>query len=1145
MAADEEPAAATTQRRPASGQAPPSHSAHEERRTVSVLFADLSGYTAMAEQLDPEDVKDLLDDILGRLTEQVTRYGGRVDKYIGDNVMALFGAPVAHEDDAERAVRAGLAMQDAIREINEPLRERHGVSFALRIGINTGDVLAGNVGESYTVVGDAVNVAARLEAAAEPGSVIVGERTYRATHRAIEYRALDAPLDLKGKRARVLAWEAVGAASERPFAAAGPALAPLIGRRAELELLAGLVDRITRERRPHVVTVIGEAGVGKSRLLREFESRLESQADGPVVRQGRCPAYGAGIVFWPLGEILRAECGIADGDSSEVAFQKLSSRLDRVLRGPVGDDRRSSTVKIALVGRLLGIELPEGVELPDVEDAQRTRELLFSAVRAIVEGLAQERPLVLAWEDVHWADEGMLDLIEHLNHWVHAPLLQVCLARDELQARRPRWGSARRTATTVFLEPLDAAETKELVSALLSAETPTGQVVDAVAARAEGNPLFAEEMVRLLAEEEGTAVELPETVHALLASRLDALEPVERRILAHAAVVGRTFWEGALAPVAAEESTDLQAVLDSLRDKDLLRTGEGAMLGGEPELAFKHVLIRDVAYDMLPKAVRAQKHFQVAEFIEDRAGERPDEVVGMLAEHYGRGVRLAQELKFETFELGDYRGRALRYSEAAGEAAMALYSNEEALAQYEAALGFAAEPAAAARVAEKQGDVALRLGRADTAIQAWEKALDFRRGQEDLEGVAELHRKMGAALTHKGERKQAIEHHQRGINLIKDGPPSLALVRLYEEAAWLYVETGDNMLAIYASEKALRLAERLGETRAASRAHGIFGRVFGRIGDMTKARENLMRAAELARGADDHETVLALAALGHHLETAEGDYAGAAASYGEGLTLAERIGDIPAQIDLHAALAQLAGHAGHWEDMEASTNAAVDLGEREGLIGRLCLPYALRALLHWRRGEWPAAEDGYRRSLDLANDVGASEISVAAALGLATCLRDRRELVGAEGALTQALDTCERAGLIVQSIQVGSARAVLLSEMGRDEQAHEAAAEAARLAERVHYPIGEAAALEATGAVAEPAEAQGLLSRAADTWDAVGRPLDAARCRRLLGARLMSTDPAGALAAFDEAGAVYERLEVHHRAQRVRELMDEVRTHVE
>ncbi|MFL5823347.1 MAG: ATP-binding protein [Solirubrobacteraceae bacterium] len=1129
-------APAGTPATPVETPAPSQPTAVEERRTVSVLFADLSGYTSVAEKLDPEDVKDLLDDILGRLTEAVVRYGGRVDKYIGDNVMALFGAPLAHGDDPERAVRAGLDMQAVMEDINQPLRERHGVSFELRVGINTGEVLAGKMGEGYTVVGDAVNVAARLQAAARPGTVTVGERTQRATRHTIRYRELTAPLELKGKSKPVLAWEALDVPAPSAASSEGPARAPLVGRQSELETLSGLFQRMRGERRPHLVTLIGEAGVGKSRLLREFEEQLRRLPDPPLVRHGRCPAYGSGVVFWPLGEMLRSECGIVDGDSSEVAFGKLSTWLEQ-LHAPAGTDGQSLVVKAGLVARLLGIDPPAAISLPEAEDAQRTRELFFAAVRGIVEGLARERPLVIAWEDVHWADHGMLDLIEHLNQWVNAPVLQVCLARDELLERRSSWGGARRSASTLFLEPLGESETRALVAALLALDTPGEHVVDEVAARAEGNPLFAEEMVRLLAEdEEATASELPDSVHALLASRLDGLSSPERRILAHAAVVGRTFWEGALLAVAHEEGVVLQDVLLSLRQKDFVLAGEGLMLGGEPELAFKHVLIRDVAYSMLPKAVRAQKHFQVAEFIEERAGERLDEVVAILAEHYGRGVTLAQELKFESFQLEDYRAHALRYAEAAGDAAGRLYSNEEALSHFEAALRYGDEnDETLARVAEKLGDVALRLGRADTAIDAWQSALEHHRGQESLERVAELHRKIGAALAYKGQRKRAIEHHQLGINLIKDGPPSLALVRLYEEAAWLYVQTGDNMLAIYASEKALRYAERLGEARAASRAHGIFGRVFGRIGDIAKARENLERAVELARGTDDHETVLALAALGHHLEVSEGDYAAAAGAYQEGLGLARQIGDVPAQIDLHAALAQLAAHTGSWDAVEQATDAAASLAEREGLIGKLCLPYAMRGLLHWRRAEWEASVEAYRRSLDLAEQVGGSEVSIVASLGLAEALSDQGQVSAAETTLSQALDTCERAGLIVQSVQVNAARAVLLVDIGRPEQADEAATQATRLADRVHYPVGDAAALEATGAVAPTAESCEMLGHAAEAWERLGRPLDSARCQALLGLRMRELDQADGVRELEGAIESYQRLGVQHRADRVRE----------
>jgi tetratricopeptide (TPR) repeat protein len=361
-------------------------------------------------------------------------------------------------------------------------------------------------------------------------------------------------------------------------------------------------------------------------------------------------------------------------------------------------------------------------------------------------------------------------------------------------------------------------------------------------------------------------------------------------------------------------------------------------------------------------------------------------------------------------------------------------------------------------------------------------------------------------------------------------------VRLYEEAAWLYMQTGDNMLAIYASEKALRLAERLGEVRAASRAHGIFGRVFGRIGDTVKARENLERAVELARGSDAHETVLALMALGHHLESSDGDYTAAAVSYREALALARQIGDVPAEIELHAAVAQLALYGANWEEVKSSSDASAELSEREGLIGKLCLPYALRGALHWRSGQWQEAESSYRRAHELAEQIGWSEVYFDALFGLSNTLRDQGELESAEIALSKALDVCERAGLIVQSIQANSAQALLHRLAGRHEQAEQAAREAVALSERVRYPVGEAAAIEATGIVGALPGALADLKRAREAWQALSRPLEAARCELLLGQRLLEDDREAAEASLKRAASEYEELGVAHLAARASEL---------
>ncbi len=1127
-------ASMTEQQAPAAtrvDQVPP-----EERRQVTVVFADLSGYTAVAEQMDPEAVKALVDRSLRRLGEEVERFGGSVDKYIGDNVMAVFGAPVTHEDDEERAVRAALGMQDAMGEINERLGSSHDVNLALRVGINTGEVVAGAVGDDYTVIGDAVNVAARLQSAARPGSVTVGERTFLATREAVAYTELE-PLRLKGKAEPVPAWEASGAIAAPARRRSFYGQSPLVGREDKLELLQSLYSRVERERKAHLVTIFGQAGVGKSRLRAEFERRMPENGSSPTFREGRCLPYGSGIVYWALAEVLRAEAGILDDDPADVAWTKLSATVAELVEGGEADASESSDRRAAVIGRLLGIEAPGDTQPIEADDPQRMRENFFSAVRACIAEMARRKPLVLVLEDIHWADHGMLDLIEYLAQWIRAPVLIVCLTREDLLQRRSGWGAGRIDATSIVLEPLKDDEMRELVSALLP-EGGDSQAVSVIEERAGGNPFFAEEMVRSLAERESdSAIELPDTVQALLAARLDSLDPFERRLLQHASVVGRTFWQGSLATVADQEGGDLAGTLAGLQDKDIVVPDAGSRLVGEREFAFKHVLIRDVAYGMLPRAVRCQKHFEVGSFIEGRAGDRTDEVVSLLAEHYGRAAKLGAEAGLEIDELADIHGKALRYLEAAGDAAGALFSNPEAHAHYQAAREIRCphDPDTSFRIVEKQGDIAFRMGRVSGAIEVWEECLEHHRQQEDLTRVADLHRKIGAGLWHMGERKQAIERYQKGINLLKDGPPCLELVRLYEEAASLYMHAGDNMLAIYASEKALRLAERLGETRVASRAHGIFGRVFGRIGDTAKARENLEQSVELARDSDPGETIRALLTLGHHLEVSEADYVGAGAAYGEALRLAEQVGDLPSQVELHSAIAQIASYRADWDEVKRSTDASVDLAEREGLVGKLCYPYVLRGVLAWRQANWDEAEDYCRRAHELAEKVGWSELSFSALYWLARALRDRGDHAAAVTELDRALDVCERAGLIAQSIEAMVAKAITLAFADKLEQGRQTAEEAGHLSDRLHYPVGDAAALEAQAATAaDPEQGRAQMMEARALWDGLGRPLDVAICDLLLASVLRESDRAAALEALEKSARQFEHLGVAHLAELAR-----------
>jgi class 3 adenylate cyclase/tetratricopeptide (TPR) repeat protein len=1071
---------------PAAAEAP---DLPEERRRVTILFADLVGYTAMAERMDPENVRELSNRVLRRLAEEVAGHGGVIDKYIGDNVMALFGAPVAHEDDPERAVRAGLAMQTAMKQLDAELGESYGVRLQLRVGVNTGEVLAGRVGGSYTVSGDAANVAARLQSAGRPGEVTVGEATMRATRHAIGYRELP-PLTLKGKSEPVRAWEAVEMLARQPAGHGGRTGAgdatPFIGRADELVLLDALLARVEHEERAHLVTVVGEPGVGKSRLLLEFERTLAERDAPPKIRHGRCLPYGAGVVYWALGEVVRAECAIVDDDPPETARAKLHGRLDALLAAATGDSEEARTRKVELVGRMLGI----GSVADGAEDAEATREAAFAALRSCVQAMGRERALVLAFEDIHWADAGLLDLIEHLAQWVRAPVVVLCLARDQLLGSRPTWGAGTGAASMVRLQPLRDDEAQALVGALL-ATGAQAELAPAVAARSGGNPLFAEELVqRLLEEGTDDASELPETVHALLAARLDALAPFERRVAQHAAVIGRTFWRAALEPIARAEGGDLDGALAELEARELIVAERGR--DDEPELAFKHVLIRDVAYARLPKAVRARKHVEVAAFLEERAGERAGELTPLLAEHFGRAVVLGEEARLPDAELAPVRARALVLREAAGDAAAALFSNAEALGHYEAARPLAAEPAA---LDEKLGDVALRLGRVDRALEAWEAAAAVVDAPED---VARLHRKAGGALWHKGDRTGAIARYQAGINLLKEAPRTLELVRLYGDAASLYLERGENMLAIYAAEKALRLAEQLGEARAAGRAHGIFGRVFGRMGDAPRARASLERFVAAARELDDAETARALHELAHHLEHAEASYEEAGRRYREALALAERTGDVPAQIELRAALARLAVVLGDWDAVAAAAQECAALAEQEGLSAKLCLPQALRGWVMWHDGRLPDAEAELAAAATGAEDVGWSEIAWAALYGQALVQRDRSDLAAATATLERADALCQRAGLAVQQVQTAAALTATHALAGDTQAAAATAQRTASLADSLPYPVARAAAREADG-IAGPG-GPGALREARDLWRSLGRRLDAERCERSLSA---------------------------------------------
>ena len=599
----------------------------EERKVVSVLFVDLVGFTDRSDRADPEDVRATLRPYHERVKADVERFGGTVEKFIGDAVMAVFGAPIAHEDDAERAVRAALRILDTIQELREG-----GLEIAVRAAVTTGETVVSlgarpERGEGI-VAGDVVNTASRLQSAAPVGSVIVDETTMRATEGAISYEP-SASVEAKGKAEPIAAWRAVETRSRvgQPEAATRT---PFVGREHERRLLLETFLRAERESSVQLVTVVGEPGIGKSRLATELRAALDDRPDVVTWRHGRCLPYGEGITFWALGEIVKAETGILESDDATAARRKLADAVSRMF-----PDADEATWLEARLAPLVGAE-SAGVG--------PSREESFTAWRRFLEEMAARRATVLVVEDLHWADDALLDFLDDLLDWsAPVPLFLLCTARPELFERRPAWGGGKRNATTISLSPLTREDAGRLLQALLERSVLPAETQTLLLERAGGNPLYAEQFARMLAEREGIEdVAVPETVHALVAARLDTLRPELKALLHDAAVVGRVFWTGAVAVLARRERDDVRRDLNELARREFVRPVRVSSIEGEDELSFWHALVRDVAYQQIPRAPRAEKHVAAARWVEEVAGERLEDHAGILVHHYGEAFALTR-----------------------------------------------------------------------------------------------------------------------------------------------------------------------------------------------------------------------------------------------------------------------------------------------------------------------------------------------------------------------------------------------------------------------------------------------------------------------------------------------------------------------
>jgi class 3 adenylate cyclase/tetratricopeptide (TPR) repeat protein len=577
-----------------------------ERKLATVLFVDLVGSTDLIADVDPEVVRRRVGRYFDQVSHCVTTHGGTVEKFAGDAVMAAFGVPLQHEDDAERAVRAALVTLDRVGELG----------LEVRIGIESGEVVADETDSTFAT-GEAVNLAARLQQQAGPNQIVIGPTAARLVRDLVELESLE-PLTLRGWREPVAASRVVGARqSGRPMRSMS---APLVGRESELELLENAFARTVRDARASLVTLYGEPGVGKSRLAREFVEGLERV----TVLRGRCLPYGEGVTYWSIAEMVKASAGISDDDPLEKAFEKLRE-----------------TCENEAVADLLGL----AVGVLEAVEGERSQQDIAWALRSWIEQLAAAQPLVLVFEDVHWGEEPLLEVIEHIASWVRsAPVLLLCLARPELLDARPAWGGGRLRAVTLELEALPYDEGAKLVREL-AAEVDVPIDVEAVLAKAEGNPLFVEETIRALAEQpDGMQQRIPDTLQALIAARIDRLPPESRRLAQRAAVMGRVFLRGALAHLSPEVE-DVDSVIDDLLFRDFIVEEERSAISGHQAFKFKHVLIREVAYAGLSKGSRADLHLLFADWLRERAGE---ELVEIRAFHLDQATRLLAELDGST-----------------------------------------------------------------------------------------------------------------------------------------------------------------------------------------------------------------------------------------------------------------------------------------------------------------------------------------------------------------------------------------------------------------------------------------------------------------------------------------------------------------
>jgi class 3 adenylate cyclase/tetratricopeptide (TPR) repeat protein len=968
-----------------------------ERKVVTVLFCDLVGFTSRAEAMDPEDVEALLRPYHERVRAELERHGGTVEKFIGDAVMALFGAPVAHEDDPERAVRAALAIREfALEE-----------QLELRVGITTGEALVSldarpDAGEGMAS-GDVVNTAARLQSAAPVNGVIADETTYRATRHAIDYDGAES-VEAKGKSEPIAVWQAIAARSRLGVDVAHEARSELVGRDRELAVVQDAFDRARHARTPQLITLVGVPGIGKSRLVYELSQIVEADSELITWRQGRCLAYGDGVTLWALAEIVKAQAGIAEQDTPADVAGKLHRVAVETL--PEVDAAWAESHLLALAG------LAEEAEL-----GGNRRNEAFSAWRRFLEGLAEQRPLVVVFEDIHWADESLLDFVDELVDWItDVPLLVVATARPELLERRPGWGGGKLNATTLALAPLTNDETAQLLGGALGTPVLSADTQAVLLERAGGNPLYAEQFAELYTER-GSADELtlPETLQGIIAARLDGLGSDEKALMLDAAVVGKVFWAAAL----DRDDKTTTPIFHSLERKGFVRRQRRSSVEGQNELAFAHALVRDVAYGQIPRADRATKHRRVAEWIESLG--RPEDHAEMRAYHWRSALDLARASGADDVELVDRARLSLRD---AGDRASGLNNYAAAASLYDDALALWPDDDDRPELLFRRA-VALHWSYDEARQQdALETARDALLAVGDSDRASEAESFLARVFWDRGQHDLVREHLARAEALAGHSV-SDAAARVLSFSGRIREIAGETEEGRRLAEAAFAMATELGLDELRAHALTTIGMAKNDTDD-TSGVADMERALEIALGVDSPVASSIVNNLAVNT-TYAGDFQRTDQLYSEATRLGERYGDASSVRFIRGNQIWLDFMLGRWDRALKSADLFIAECEAGSPHTQEMIVREVRAALSLARGDRELAVRDQLRGLhlaeakyDLFNHLGACALTAAmyADLGqpddanpLAARVPPLVREVGLHGALTRLAVFADELGI--------------------------------------------------------------------------------------------------------------------------------------